>query len=72
MAWSGSKPSWDEGKKLLSSMNFMDRLRDYDKDNISKKAIKDLQKYMANPKFVPDEVKKVRHPPNPLDVFQRS
>jgi hypothetical protein len=22
----GSKPSWDEGKKLLSAMNFMDRL----------------------------------------------
>ena len=60
LATLGSKPSWDEGKKLLSSMNFMERLRDYDKENIPKKVIQNLQKYMANPKFVPEEVKKVR------------
>lgn len=40
-------------------MNFMERLKDYEKDNIPKKSIQALQKYIANPKFVPEEVKKV-------------
>jgi len=68
----GVKPSWDEGKKLLSAMNFMDQLRDYKKDNIPKKAIKDLQKYMNNPKFVPEEVKKVSEAATCLCMWVRA
>lgn len=51
-------PDWNEAKKLLSSFDFMDSLKDYKKDSISVKIIKKLDKYYSDPKFVPDEVKK--------------
>lgn len=50
---------WGEAKKLLSQMDFMDRLKDFDKDNISPKVMKKLQKYYADPRFTPEEVKKI-------------
>jgi dynein heavy chain len=31
------KPDWGEAKKLLGASDFMERLKDYDKDNIPKK-----------------------------------
>lgn len=68
----GSKPSWEEGKKLLSDMKFMDRLRDYDKDNIPKRAIKDLQRYMNIPKFVPEEIRKVSEAATCLCMWVRA
>ena len=33
----GIKPDWGEAKKLMSQMDFMDQLKDYDKDNIPPK-----------------------------------
>ena len=33
----GIKPDWGEAKKLMSQMDFMDQLKDYDKDNIAPK-----------------------------------
>ena len=36
----GVKPGWDESKKLLGDMKFLERLKNYDKDNIKKKIIK--------------------------------
>ncbi len=32
---------------------------DYDKDNIPDKLVRNLKKYVDNPKFTPDEVLKV-------------
>lgn len=52
------KPDWGEAKKLLSQMDFMDILRNYDKDNINPKFIKKLDKYYKDPRFLPDEIKK--------------
>lgn len=51
------KPDWGEAKKLLSQMDFMDTLRNYDKDNIQPKIIKKVKKYFDDPKFTPDQVK---------------
>jgi dynein heavy chain, axonemal len=51
-------PSWDEAKKLLSLMDFMDRLMLFDKDNIQAKIVSKLDKYYNDERFVPDEVKK--------------
>ena len=50
---------WGEAKKLLSQMDFMDRLKDFDKDNINPKIIKKLQKYYSDPRFMPEEVRKI-------------
>jgi len=52
------KPDWGEAKKLLSQMDFMDLLRNYDKDNINPKVIKKVDKYYKDPRFLPDEIKK--------------
>ena len=40
-------------------MKFLQRLKDYDKDNIPKKTIKILRKsYVNNPEFTPDKIKR--------------
>lgn len=52
-------PDWNESKKLLSQMDLMERLKDYDKDNIPAKFIKKLQKYYTDPRFVPEEIRKI-------------
>lgn len=53
------KPSWDESKKLMSDLAFLDKLKDYDKDNISGAIMKKLKKYFDNPEFQPEKVGKV-------------
>jgi dynein heavy chain len=52
----GVKPKWEEAKKLLGQMNFMDKLKEFEKDNIPPKTIKALKKYLDDPRFVPEEV----------------
>eukprot|EP01041_Mallomonas_annulata_P002945 gene2945-5789_t len=51
------KPEWGEAKKLLSQMDFMDQLKNFDKDNIPPKIMKKAQVYYANPRFIPEIVK---------------
>ena len=46
-------------KHLLGDSKFIQRLKDYDKDNIDPKVIKKLRdKFIDNPDFQPDQVKK--------------
>ena len=54
----GIKPDWGEAKKLMSQMDFMDQLKDYDKDNIPPKVIKAMDKYYKDPRFLPELVAK--------------
>ena len=51
---------WAPAKKeLLGDMKFLQRLKDYDKDNIPKKTIKILRKsYVNNPEFEPERIKR--------------
>jgi len=50
---------WTPGKKLLADPKFLQRLKEYDKDNIDEKSIKIIRdKFMTNPNFEPDIVKK--------------
>merc|ERR1712127_582696 len=51
---------WTPAKKeLLGDMKFLQRLKDYDKDNIPKKTIKILRKnYVNNPEFEPERIKR--------------
>ena len=44
---------------LLGDSQFLKKLMDYDKDNISETMIKKLKKYIENPKFTPESVEKV-------------
>ena len=53
------KPDWGEAKKLMSDMAFLEKLQEYDKDNIPEKAIKGIQKYVKKDSFQPDTVGKV-------------
>ena len=52
------KPDWGEAKKLMSQMDFMEQLKNYDKDNIPKKIMSKVIKYFNDPRFLPDEIKK--------------
>uniref|UniRef100_A0A8C5LU47 Dynein axonemal heavy chain 6 n=1 Tax=Leptobrachium leishanense TaxID=445787 RepID=A0A8C5LU47_9ANUR len=54
-----SKPDWSTAKQLLGDSNFLKRLLEYDKENIKPQILLKLQKYIANPEFVPEKVEKV-------------
>ena len=53
------RTDWASAKVLLGDSNFLKKLYDLDKDNISDATLKKLRKYVDNPKFTPDEVAKV-------------
>ncbi|XP_053147968.1 dynein axonemal heavy chain 6 isoform X2 [Hemicordylus capensis] len=54
-----AKPDWATAKQLLGDSNFLKRLLEYDKENISRQILLKLQKYINNPDFVPEKVEKV-------------
>ncbi|TNJ27740.1 IAD-4 Dynein heavy chain [Giardia muris] len=50
---------WDPSKKLLSDpRGLLDKLLNYDRDNIKPDVIKKIQKYIVDPEFVPKEIEK--------------
>jgi dynein heavy chain, axonemal len=53
------KPDWDSSKKLLSDPQFMKKMQEYDKDNISESTTKKLRKYTETPNFNAEAVEKV-------------
>ena len=57
----GRDTDWKSAKALLQESNFMDQLKNYDKDNIPKKRIKKIngKKYVKNPKFTVEAIAKV-------------
>ena len=52
------KADWDSAKKVLSDINFINKLIDYDKDNIPEKVLKQIKKYIEDPVFTPEAVAK--------------
>ena len=49
---------WAPSVKLLADMKFLEKLKEYDKDNIPAAVIKVIRsKYMPNPEFDPEKVK---------------
>ena len=56
----GEMDYWPPAKKeLLGDMKFLQRLKDFDKDNIPTKTIKILRKkYVNNPEFEPERIKR--------------
>jgi dynein heavy chain len=55
----GYNPTWEDAKKVMNQMNFLEQLANYDKDNIPAKTIVKIQKYVKDPEFVPEVVQKV-------------
>lgn len=50
--------SWDRAKLVMSGMSFIKDLQTYDKDGLTEKVIRSIQKYVKNPEFQPEIVKK--------------
>ncbi|GBG24991.1 Dynein heavy chain 6, axonemal [Hondaea fermentalgiana] len=55
----GVKPDWASAKKVLNDLNFLQRLIDFDKDNIDPKKIRKLAKYVNEPDFNAEKMKSV-------------
>ena len=55
----GEKTDWKSAKKMMGDMKFLDKLKEYDKDNIEPKKIRKMQKYMKNPDFTPEKMASV-------------
>ncbi|RVE50586.1 hypothetical protein evm_004813 [Chilo suppressalis] len=50
------EPTWAEAKRQLGDQYFLDRLRDFDKDNIADKTLKKIGTYTAKQDFDPEIV----------------
>ncbi|CAL7938030.1 unnamed protein product [Xylocopa violacea] len=56
MILKSSEPSWAESKRQLADVNFLNTLRDFDKDNISDRTLRAISRYTSNPDFEPEKV----------------
>jgi dynein heavy chain len=51
-----SEPSWGEAKRQLGDPNFIQTLKDFDKNNIPDKVLRKINKYTSLPDFQPEKV----------------
>ncbi len=51
-----SEPSWAEAKRQLGDPNFINSLKEFDKDNIPDKVLRKINKYTSEPDFTPEKV----------------
>ncbi|XP_075210256.1 dynein heavy chain 2, axonemal kl-2 [Lycorma delicatula] len=56
MILKGVEPTWAEAKRQLGDVNFLNQLKDFDKDHISDKTLKKIAVYTSNEEFEPDKV----------------
>ena len=54
----GVKSDWNSALKVLADSQFIQRLLDFDKDNVPEQICKRIRRYIDNPSFIPDEVGK--------------
>ena len=55
----GTKTDWDAAKKVLGDPYLMEKLVDFDKDNIPPKVVHAITRYYNDPEFEPEIVAKV-------------
>jgi len=55
----GLKPDWNTARIMLADSQFLKKLYDYDKDNVSENTMKKLKVYIDNPNFTPKKIEKV-------------
>ncbi|XP_025155769.1 dynein heavy chain 2, axonemal [Harpegnathos saltator] len=56
MILKNSEPTWAEAKRQLGDVNFINTLRDFDKDHISDRVLRTIAKYTSDPEFDPAKV----------------
>lgn len=56
MILKGCDTSWAEAKKVLADPNFLQNLRDFDRNHVSEKTLKKIATYTTNDEFQPDKV----------------
>ncbi|PZC72710.1 hypothetical protein B5X24_HaOG210724 [Helicoverpa armigera] len=66
------EPTWAEAKRQLGDQYFLDRLRDFDKDNISDKTLKKIGTYTVKPDFDPEIVGTVSSAAKSLCLWVRA
>ncbi|QDZ24237.1 heavy chain of dynein [Chloropicon primus] len=66
------KADWDSAKKVLGDIQFINKLIDYDKDNIPEKVLKQIKKYIEDPVFTPDAVAKQSNAAKSLCMWCRA
>ena len=54
----GEKTDFDTAQKILGQSDFLEKLKNYDKDNIPQPVLKKLAKYIARDDFTPDSCAK--------------
>ena len=54
----GEKAGWESAKKMMGAYAFLDRLREYDKDDVPAPVLKALKTYIDNEEFQPELVQK--------------
>lgn len=50
------KPTWTEAKRQLSDPTFLDKLKTFDRDNISEKTLSKIARYTRDPALEPEKV----------------
>lgn len=50
---------WGNAKKMISDINFLQSLLDFDKENIPATVIDKLKVYIEDPEFVPVKIQRV-------------
>ncbi|XP_050078309.1 dynein axonemal heavy chain 6 [Anopheles maculipalpis] len=55
----GAKPDWNTAKVVMSDVNFLKKLEDYDKEHISEAIIKKIKTYVEHKDFLPATIEKV-------------
>lgn len=65
-------PDWRSGKRLLHDMKFLQRVVEFDKDDIRKKTLRKFRRYYDNADFQPQKVAKVSFMAHRLCLWWRS
>ncbi|KAH9121803.1 hypothetical protein LEN26_010526 [Aphanomyces euteiches] len=68
----GVKQEWNEGKKLLNDMKFLDKLKEFDKDNIPPKTIRQLAKFVQDEEFTPENLGSISSAATSLCMWVRA
>lgn len=55
----GSKPSWEASKKILSDVNFLKRLMEFDKEHVTEATLQKLRAYVEHKDWEPSKIEKV-------------
>ncbi|ODM98966.1 Dynein heavy chain 6, axonemal [Orchesella cincta] len=55
----GLKPDWNTARIMLSDSQFLKKLYDFGKDDVSENTLKKLKVYIDNPSFTPKKIEKV-------------